>query len=283
MYKSIFRRGPAPRGGQQAGCGVAPGGRWALAGGAGSSSFPHSGRVRERPDRHAPETADGLVTWCPEGCPPCSPVLCGSWRGCRLGSVASDHRVGPQTAFLKGHGQSLSWLYAEEVSEAALDRQKDCLGDPCTPRVADGGSGSEFVLQHQTAPSVLRSDTTIPALGFHFPSLPHKRGHGQGQADTQWGGSLGGKCPSQQGFLLPPSDGPGSPSQLSVSLRGHLARTFSRAPKGHAAPARVNAVVSPEATAGDGGGSSGRRRAPEMPWVVGIRSDGGTWARLPGP
>lgn len=152
------------------------------------------------------------------------------------------------------------------------------------PRVsADGGSGSEFVLQHQTAPSVLRSDTTIPALGFHFPSLPHKRGHGQGQADTQWGGSLGGKCPSQQGFLLPPSDGPGSPSQLSVSLRGHLARTFSRAPKGHAAPARVNAVVSPEATAGDGGGSSGRRRAPEMPWVMGIRSNRGTWARLPGP
>lgn len=127
---------PAPRGGQQAGCGVAPGGRWALAGGAGSSSFPHSGRVRERPDRHAPETADGLVTWCPEGCPPCSPVLCGSWRGCRLGSVASDHRVGPQTAFLKGHGQSLSWLYAEEVSEAALDREKDSLGDPCTPRVS---------------------------------------------------------------------------------------------------------------------------------------------------
>lgn len=127
---------PAPRGGQQAGCGVAPGGRWALAGGAGSSSFPHSGRVRERPDRHAPETADGLVTWCPEGCPPCSPVLCRSWRGCRLGSVASDHRVGPQTAFLKGHGQSLSWLYAEEVSEAALDRQKDCLGDPCTLRVS---------------------------------------------------------------------------------------------------------------------------------------------------
>lgn len=87
-------------------------------------------------------------------------------------------------------------------SELRFDRRGDLklhrtgrgnLSGTREPHVsADGGAGPEFVREHQTAPSVLRSGTIVPALGSNLPSLPRKGGHGEGQASTQWGGSLGG-------------------------------------------------------------------------------------------
>lgn len=107
-----------------------------------------------------------------EGCRPCSPVLCGSRRRSLLGSVATGHRVVPQTAFLKGHGQSLSSVLKEEVIRSCIGQGEGVPQGPVTPRV------SRRRVRFRSCASA--SDSTLgprvghhrPSVGFQPPSLP---------------------------------------------------------------------------------------------------------------
>lgn len=88
-------------------------------------------------------------------------------------------------------------------------------------------------------------------------------------------GLWAGSAPANTASSSPSRTGPGGLSQPSVSLRVHLAGTFSRAPKGHAAPAQANGVVSPRIP------RVGRWRSPETLWVMGTRPGGDTEGSSP--
>lgn len=210
-----------------------------------------------------------------EGCRPCSPVLCGSRRRSLLGSVATGHRVVPQTAFLKGHGQSLSSVLKEEVIRSCIGQGEGVPQGPVTPRV------SRRRVRFRSCASA--SDSTLgpqvghhrPGVGFQPPPPPTQGGRGEDEADMQRAGLWAGSAPANTASSSPSRTGPGGLSQPSVSLRVHLARTFSRAPKGHAAPAQANGVVSPRIP------RVGRWRSPETLWVMGTRPGGDTEGSSP--
>lgn len=117
------------------------------------------------------------------------------------------------------------------------------------------------------APSSQRWGSTSPAS--------HTRGRGEDEADMQRAGLWAGSAPANTASSSPSRTGPGGLSQPSVSLRVHLAGTFSRAPKGHAAPAQANGVVSPRIP------RVGRWRSPETLWVMGTRPGGDTEGSSP--